>query len=156
MKALTMGLYNDEIEGLVDLFEEMYTARCEMLPPEIDFNREVASAFIRRMAKEEALFMVHEGSYILGAIMGELFQYSYCDKIYAQEHVFYVRPKHRGEGVANFLLNSFLAWAHHKGAVEVHAGWAYKVNRGEQLGLAMLYRGKGFIEQGKFYILKVT
>lgn len=112
----------------------------------LEYNRGHMDAYIRQMMDmpDQCLILVAEtGGRIVGTVGAVLVQWfmAHNQKI-AGEHWWFVHPAHRGQGIAQGLLDGFEAWARKHGAACLKMG---SLPNEHQARLDGWYKTKGFM-----------
>lgn len=116
-----------DVEYFVTLGKEMHRESAfNFLPFNEKKLRKVAMRNIKD--KNSCAFLVFNDAECIGAHIGFLTPYFFCDALLAADIATYVRPQFRGGRAAIMLVKAFINWGKEKKASEVYIGVSAGIN----------------------------
>ena len=98
------------------------------------------------------MFVVDDGSQIVGMMAGCKRDPWFSQEQYASEELLYVSPEYRGTRAAYLLLKAFMGWAESEGVSHIRAG----VSTGTGDSAERLYEHFGMKRMGGNYVAHLT
>lgn len=137
----------NDVHGIVALGRKLHKESEYSI---LKFNQDKAVKMVSSMVESEshAIFIVFDGSDMIGMIGCECETTYFSDEKVSGEHMVYVIPEKRASMAFSLLINKFIEWSTSKNAKALYLRTSSGINA---IGIDKIYRRLGFDQVGGIY-----
>lgn len=143
----------DDLEHIADAVREHHK-RMPVLGKFLYSKDKIKQVLSERFNDPSVLQIIAVDDYdrmVLGGFFGSVIEFPFSYDLYAQDHLFYVKPQHRSLMIATSLVAAYKKWAIEKGVLQIRLETISGLD-GERYG--RFAKALGFEELGRIYSME--